>query len=341
MNVFDSTDYRMLRMWAEMFYDQQETRKRIENRLLHLDVYSEMFVVEVERINQAEHHIGLALRRQYRKTAPAGVIAWQKASKGIGEHLLARVLGHLGHPRIALPHHWEGEGSSRKLVADEPFQRGVAALWQYCGVGDPTRKRRKDMSASEAMALGKPLLKSLVYLLAECSIKEPGRTIADLLMPNPEHSTHAADRQSLPDRSTPASIPTGISTDQEALAETSILQPKPTEGAMSRQTSPDWSSVDATPISEPTDQESSDDTATFIKGAKTILAPTWPYRQAYEERRLITRDRTHAEACVRCGPSGRPAQPGSTWSDAHKHADGLRIVGKTILRDLWVAAGDE
>jgi hypothetical protein len=66
-------------------------------------------------------------------------------------------------------------------------------------------------------------------------------------------------------------------------------------------------------------------------------AAKWHYRHVYELRRLATKDRVHADKCVRCGPSGKPAQPGSPWSDAHKHADALRIVGKEILRDLWKA----
>ena len=39
--------------------------------------------------------------------------------------------------------------------------------------------------------------------------------------------------------------------------------------------------------------------------------------------------------CKRCGPSGRPALPGSPWSDAHRHADALRVTGKEFLRLLW------
>lgn len=59
------------------------------------------------------------------------------------------------------------------------------------------------------------------------------------------------------------------------------------------------------------------------------------YREVYEKRKAQTEGRVHATACVRCGPSGKPAQPGTPWSDAHRHADALRITGKEILRDLW------
>jgi len=65
-----------------------------------------------------------------------------------------------------------------------------------------------------------------------------------------------------------------------------------------------------------------------------------PYRVTYEERRSATAERVHAAPCVRCGPPGKPAEPGTPWKDAHKLADALRIVAKEILRDLWLAAGE-
>jgi hypothetical protein len=61
-----------------------------------------------------------------------------------------------------------------------------------------------------------------------------------------------------------------------------------------------------------------------------------PYRPVYDERRIVTAERTHVAPCPRCGPSGHPAAVGSPWSKGHQHADALRIVSKTILRDLWI-----
>lgn len=65
-----------------------------------------------------------------------------------------------------------------------------------------------------------------------------------------------------------------------------------------------------------------------------------PYREAYDARKAATEGREHAAPCVRCGPSGKPAQPGTLWSDGHRHADALRITSKAILRDLWRASRD-
>lgn len=58
-------------------------------------------------------------------------------------------------------------------------------------------------------------------------------------------------------------------------------------------------------------------------------------RGVYDKRKAHTEGRVHAAECVRCGPSGKPAQPGSAWSDGHRHADALRVVSKEILKDIW------
>lgn len=59
------------------------------------------------------------------------------------------------------------------------------------------------------------------------------------------------------------------------------------------------------------------------------------YRKVYDERRHHTKNNLHQSECVRCGPSGKPAQPDTPWSAAHQMADAIRVTGKTFLRDLW------
>lgn len=63
-----------------------------------------------------------------------------------------------------------------------------------------------------------------------------------------------------------------------------------------------------------------------------------PYREVYDETREKYADAVHASECKRCGPSGKPAPPGSPLNDGHKHARALRLVAKTFLRDLWEEA---
>lgn len=245
--ITPSTGWVELRVLAEVFTDAQQLRIATENRVRELGgVFAERIA---EPFRTSEHAARLELRRTYRRVVPAEILEWQKAERGVGADLLARLLGHLGDPYIATPHAWMVEapdghgcdllrcGKGRHLVAFEPFTRTVSQLWSYCGHGDSARRKFKGMTADDALALGSPTCKMLVHLLAESCMKQP-----------------SGNR----------------------------------------------------------------------------------YRDFYEARRLVTADRVHAVACVRCGPSGRPAAEGSLWSKAHQHADALRIVGKELLRDLWL-----
>ena len=74
---------------------------------------------------------------------------------------------------------------------------------------------------------------------------------------------------------------------------------------------------------------------------------TWPapdepatrhYRRVYEQTRDKYADATHTTECVRCGPKGKPALPGSPLSAGHQHARALRKVAKELLKDLWQEA---
>lgn len=63
-----------------------------------------------------------------------------------------------------------------------------------------------------------------------------------------------------------------------------------------------------------------------------------PYRAIYDEGRAKYAEAVHAAECRRCGPKGKPAQPGSPLSAAHQHARAIRLIAKAILRDLWTEA---
>lgn len=58
-------------------------------------------------------------------------------------------------------------------------------------------------------------------------------------------------------------------------------------------------------------------TRAFLCATSCIKKAASPYRPVYDDRRAHTAD-THPE-----------------WTAAHSHNDGLRIVSKAILRDLW------
>ena len=76
------------------------------------------------------------------------------------------------------------------------------------------------------------------------------------------------------------------------------------------------------------------------------------YRHVYDAVKLKYRDRVHTADCpggysgplyVKCktGPGGAYAKAGDPFQPSHVHAIALRITAKEILRDLWLAAGDE
>ncbi len=209
-----------LRIWSEMYYDAQKARCACENRAERGGVDPAPYAVQLKAMMTAEHQMKLAMGKEYRRVCPMAIREWQVNSRGIGEHLTARLLGCIGHPRHATPHHWEGTGETRVLIAEEPMERRVSDLWSYCGHGDATRRKRKGQSPEEVAATGNPVAKMLVHLLAEACMKAGG-----------------------------------------------------------------------------------------------------PYRDAYDLRRAAT------------------ALAHFDWTKGHSHNDALRIIGKTILKDLWIAGG--
>lgn len=162
-----------LRTWCELFEDAMSARIAGENRVRALGE-DDMFAAYLGALERTEAECRRGLKKCYERVVPKPIVAWQKATPGLGEHTFARLLGHLGHPVIATPHHWEGTGSKRALVADEPYARTVSQLWQYCGHGDPKRRAARGMTADELAGLGSPSLKMIVHLLAEACMKTVG-----------------------------------------------------------------------------------------------------------------------------------------------------------------------
>lgn len=70
--------------------------------------------------------------------------------------------------------------------------------------------------------------------------------------------------------------------------------------------------------------------------SESVVKAGGPWREVYDKRKAATDGRLHAVPCPRCGPKGKPAQPGSPWSAGHRHVDALRILSKEILKGLWI-----
>lgn len=76
----------------------------------------------------------------------------------------------------------------------------------------------------------------------------------------------------------------------------------------------------------------------WLLASQFVKTMNSPYRLVYEEARERYKDRVHEKACLRCGPSGHPAAPGTPWNLGHQHAAAIRYVGKIFLRDMWKEA---
>lgn len=165
-------DLLTLRIFAEVFDDLQKQRIATANRMERGGIDPTFMEATMARLEEAEKEARKVMRLCYRATVPQCIRDWQKDTIGIGEHLLARLIGAIGHPVHTTVYEWEGTGAERILVEVGPMERTVSQLWSYCGCGDPARRRRAGMSAEEAAATGNPRAKMLVHLLAEACMKQ-------------------------------------------------------------------------------------------------------------------------------------------------------------------------
>lgn len=65
------------------------------------------------------------------------------------------------------------------------------------------------------------------------------------------------------------------------------------------------------------------------------------FRELYDTYKEKHQDDIHKEECIRCGPRGKPAKEGSKLSKGHIRGRTLRYVGKQVLKEMWIAAGDD
>jgi hypothetical protein len=81
-------------------------------------------------------------------------------------------------------------------------------------------------------------------------------------------------------------------------------------------------------------------TKIWLIADKCVQITASPYREIYDKGRVQYADALHRDPCERCGPKGKPAQPGTPLSAGHQHARARRLIAKQILKDLWHAAKD-
>lgn len=174
-----------LRILGDTLDDLMRVRIAIDNRVRHAAIEAIPVEQYLAGLRETEAKMSLALRRAFRETAPA-VAAWTKATPGLGDVLMSRLLGAIGDPLHAQPYTLMPDapdghecdplrcGNGRHLVALEPFARTPRQLCAYVGWGDPANRRRAGMTADDAMSLGNQRAKALVWNLAAACMKLPG-----------------------------------------------------------------------------------------------------------------------------------------------------------------------
>lgn len=81
-------------------------------------------------------------------------------------------------------------------------------------------------------------------------------------------------------------------------------------------------------------------TRAYLIAESCVKQTRSPYRAVYDKRRALTADRVHDRPCPQCNGAGHKDLELTAWRPGHQHADAMRIVSKTVLRDLWIAARD-
>jgi hypothetical protein len=294
--------YTELRMWSEALADAMGARIAFENKERSGTVAVEAFGPVVELYREAEERLRKEMVACYRVTVPEGVRKWQEETAGVGESTLARLLGITGDPRMAYPKHWEGTGSDRHLVEDEPRERGVGALWQYCGHGAPKNRDVKG-DAAALMANGSPDAKKLVYLLASAQVKSNAK--------NGTAYRGIYDAAKAKYRERVHSVPCtgGFSGALYVKCKTHL----PGDGTLV--------TLDDVAGALPVDVNDEESLALYA-GTLTGAAQEADFKQAKKPK-------------LGYALAGDPFQP------SHVHAIALRLTGKEVLRDLWLTAGGQ
>jgi hypothetical protein len=136
------------------------------------------------------------LVRNYRLVVPVAVLEWQEESPGLGPDLLARFIGLVGNPRIAIPMHMEtftdgdeGEyANGRPHLRRDPvpdaldadggplgYPRTLRQLWAYAGIGDAERRpQRAGIKQDELLACGRRRARAVLYNVSNSLVRTKG-----------------------------------------------------------------------------------------------------------------------------------------------------------------------
>lgn len=176
-------DLVLLRLYSEILADLQSARIAFTNRIGANAIIDQAWAKDrVDGIEREERAVQKMVEQTFLRALPA-TAQWVADTPGLGLLSVGRLVGQIGHPRIAQPAHYEpnpdhdpdkpasAKNPKRILVADEPYERSVSQLWSYCAVGDPARKRSKGMDGGDALAAGNPFARVLLFRIVDSSLK--------------------------------------------------------------------------------------------------------------------------------------------------------------------------
>lgn len=182
-------DLLTLRMWAATYDAASRNKMATDARfreLTNLQQHLPGAEDQQRYAKQQKDHARKMLFAAYQRAFPT-IYAWAVNVPGLATSSdLAWLLALTGDPRVKQPYiRLEAEpaghvccekcGPGKHLVALEETPRKVSELWSYCGHGAAI-KRRKGMTAAEALAGGNTMAKTLAHRLAEACMKMPGGT---------------------------------------------------------------------------------------------------------------------------------------------------------------------
>jgi hypothetical protein len=174
-----SARYNELRMWAVTVQDLQRTRIKLGNRdkafasIFDLGSADETPLAPYrEQIHEEERQAMAELENLYRELVPLSLYQWVEDTKGLGHPSMARLLGAIGDPLVAIPMRSNYvKGRYAKPEPDgPPYLRTVSSLWAYCGHGAPLHYE-KSMTQDEAKAVGNPTARRLTRVIAKGLLK--------------------------------------------------------------------------------------------------------------------------------------------------------------------------
>lgn len=154
-------DLSALRMVSEGLSDAKKARCSTVSRVEHGAAADSIQGVRmIEQAWDLERQYEQMLMDEYKHRVPEHVREWAAGVPGMASgESFPRLIGLLGHPRVAIPHETVQVESKNKIITvhnplyDQAFERSLRQLWSYAGCGDPARNPRDMVKPSQELLL--------------------------------------------------------------------------------------------------------------------------------------------------------------------------------------------